>query len=184
MTEAETGIASVRAVEPSRSIEPAAILAEWYDRYARDLFRYAFALTGSAEDAEDAVQEAFAGAARQSRRLLRVRQSRAYLITATRNAAYSILRSRRRRGDLLHSLVAEENPHGAAPPALSIQSTLRSCFGELPIEQREVLALKVFEEMSFREIAQATGVSLNTAASRYRYGIEKLRKRLEEQEDE
>ena len=52
---------------------------------------------------------------------------------------------------------------------------------QLPAEQREVVHLKVWEGMTFQEIADLTGESLNTAASRYRYAIEKLRTILAEE---
>jgi RNA polymerase sigma-70 factor (ECF subfamily) len=42
-------------------------------------------------------------------------------------------------------------------------------------EQREIIVLKTFEGMTFKEIAAVCGISLNTAASRYRYGLEKMR---------
>jgi len=58
-------------------------------------------------------------------------------------------------------------------------SQLARALGELPDEQREVIALKIFQDFSFREIASVCGLSINTAASRYRYGIEKLRASLE-----
>ena len=45
----------------------------------------------------------------------------------------------------------------------------------LPVDQREVLHLRVFEGMTFQEIANATGESINTIASRYRYALGKLR---------
>ena len=48
----------------------------------------------------------------------------------------------------------------------------------LPAEQREVVHLKVFEGMTFQEIADLCGESINTVASRYRYAIEKLRDQL------
>jgi RNA polymerase sigma-70 factor (ECF subfamily) len=51
---------------------------------------------------------------------------------------------------------------------------LRAAEG-LPPEQKEAVFLKVCDGLTFKEIASACGVSANTAASRYRYGIEKLR---------
>jgi RNA polymerase sigma factor (sigma-70 family) len=48
----------------------------------------------------------------------------------------------------------------------------------LPTEQREVVYLKVFEGMTFQEIADRCEISINTAASRYRYAIEALRRTL------
>lgn len=54
----------------------------------------------------------------------------------------------------------------------------------LPVEQREVIALKVWEEMTFAQIAAIVKASPNTVASRYRYGIEKLRGWLQEEDCE
>jgi RNA polymerase sigma-70 factor, ECF subfamily len=49
----------------------------------------------------------------------------------------------------------------------------------LPSEQREVVHLKVFEGMTFQEIANLAGESINTVASRYRYAMDKLRVQLQ-----
>jgi RNA polymerase sigma-70 factor (ECF subfamily) len=49
------------------------------------------------------------------------------------------------------------------------------CLGELPVMQREVIVLKIWHEFTFEEIGELLDVSPNTAAGRYRYGLEKLR---------
>ncbi len=56
---------------------------------------------------------------------------------------------------------------------------LRQAIRLLPDEQREVVALKIDGELTFAQIAQIMGVSINTAASRYRYALQKLRTLLE-----
>ena len=48
----------------------------------------------------------------------------------------------------------------------------------LPHEQREVLVMKIWNELTFAEIGEALEISQNTAASRYRYGLENLKKAL------
>jgi RNA polymerase sigma-70 factor (ECF subfamily) len=53
---------------------------------------------------------------------------------------------------------------------------------KLPEEQREVLVLRHYEELSFQEIAEQTGVSINTALGRMRYALINLRKMIEKQE--
>lgn len=53
---------------------------------------------------------------------------------------------------------------------------------KLPIEQREVVVLRLQGDMKFRQIAEMLDVSVNTAQSRYRYGMEKLRQLLSEKE--
>ena len=47
---------------------------------------------------------------------------------------------------------------------------------KLPQDQREVIDLRLYKEMSFKEISEATGVSINTALGRMRYAIINLRK--------
>ena len=155
-----------------------AILEGLYDQYAHALYRYALALVGSADDAEDAVQEVFVRIARK--RLMKVDNIKAYLYTATRNSAYSALRSRRRRNE-----IADEALSGlAADTELPIDViALQESFSQLPIEQREVLVLKIYDELTFKEIARTIGVSINTAASRYRYGIDRLKRALEEDQN-
>ena len=148
-----------------------AALEQLYDEYAHALFRYALSLLGSAEDAEDAVQDVFIRIARERRRLDGVRNPKAYLFAAARNAAYSILRSKRRRNEIADETHSSFHAQPAAEGPSAKALALRERFALLPVEQREVLALKIFEQMTFREIAKAVGASISTVASRYRAGI-------------
>jgi RNA polymerase sigma-70 factor, ECF subfamily len=100
----------------------------------------------------------------------------AYLYRAVRNSSLNLRRGRRRETEL-----PEEGPwltHAKADPTevLAVQSALR----ELPSEQREAVVLRIWGGLTLQEIADATETSLNTVASRYRYGLEKLRERLTE----
>lgn len=61
-------------------------------------------------------------------------------------------------------------------------SNVREMIKKLPDEQREVLVMRHYEELSFQEIAAQTGVSINTALGRMRYALINLRKMLEKQE--
>ena len=105
---------------------------------------------------------------------------RAYLFSATRNAAYSILRGRR-RSEVLHEAICLDLATAFAPNPRQISATIivvREAIAQLSIEQREVLVLKILDQMTFKEIAQTVKAPMNTVAGRYRYGIEKLRKAL------
>lgn len=155
------------------------MLEELYDQYAQPLFRYALSLAGSSEDAEDAVQEVFIRIAREHNRVMGIRNLRAYLFTATRNAAYSQLRSRKGRDNLSEAMICDIQSSPGKEDWFAESMVASKAFAELPIEQREVLALKVFEQMTFDEIAHTVGASINTVSSRYRYGIAKLRQALE-----
>ncbi|MDQ3812670.1 MAG: RNA polymerase sigma factor [Armatimonadota bacterium] len=149
-----------------------------YDRYAPSLHRLLVALLGSAADAEDALQEVFVRLV--SGRIGQVRDLRAYLFTAARHEAYSTLRRRRREESLKATAVeAHAASVAVAPDGLDWMGLLQ----RLPVEQREVIALKVFEDLTFAEIAALVKASPNTVASRYRYGIEQLRAWCAEEED-
>ncbi|WP_430906918.1 RNA polymerase sigma factor [Maribacter sp. 2-571] len=60
-----------------------------------------------------------------------------------------------------------------------IDSDLRSLIDELPDDQREVLLMRIYKDMSFKEISENTGVSINTALGRMRYALINLRKIIE-----
>lgn len=148
-----------------------------YDSYGAALYRYAFSILGSADDAEDAVSEVFIRLARGNTRL---KNPAAYLFRAARNASYDILRSRKRRDALNESLAFEIRP--ADENSVEMTAIIRS-FSSLPSDQREILTLKVFEEMSFREISSVMKIPANTAASRYRYAVGKLKAALGDDEN-
>jgi RNA polymerase sigma-70 factor (ECF subfamily) len=59
---------------------------------------------------------------------------------------------------------------------------LRALVDELPEEQREVVVMRHYLNFSFKEIAEMTGVSINTSLGRMRYGLLKLRKLIEEKQ--
>jgi RNA polymerase sigma-70 factor (ECF subfamily) len=152
--------------------------AALYDQFAPALFRVAVSLTGSPHDAEDVVQEVFVGVVRARRRLPNVEDLRAYLFTALRRAAVRRITARRERllsPEELLSLSAPSTKGPDSEQALRLERALRT----LPAEQRQVVALKVDGGLTFAEIAAILGISPNTAASRYRYALEKLRAALE-----
>ena len=62
------------------------------------------------------------------------------------------------------------------------QQVLAAAIARLPNEQREVVILKIWNELTFAEIAVALGISQNTAASRYRYALGALKKVLQPHE--
>ena len=64
-----------------------------------------------------------------------------------------------------------ESPDGSRETSLALQSALRM----LPGEQREIVVLRIWGALTFEEAAAVIGISPNTAASRYRYGIAKLK---------
>ena len=143
-----------------------------YSRLAPSLFRFALMLLANHHEAEDAVQQVFITLA--GRGISRIDSLDRYLRASVRNECYSMLSRRRDQPahvnglPLLEALPATQD---RTHDRLVLEQGLRA----LPPEQREAIHLKVFEGHSFQEIAALTGESINTIASRYRYGMEKLR---------
>ena len=154
---------------------------ELYDRYGETMFHYLALRLGSSEDAEDVIQETFCRLARYSVRWALVRNPKAFVFKVLRNEANRHLarRIKQRDGDRANIDDARERMSVIEGPDEASRALLARSLDELPDEQREVVVLKVFQDFSFKEIASLCGLSVNTAASRYRYGIGKLRSLLE-----
>ncbi|MBI2844231.1 MAG: sigma-70 family RNA polymerase sigma factor [Armatimonadetes bacterium] len=157
-------------------------LEELYDEYAGSLFRYAFVLTHRADDAEDAVQDAFTRLMQEQPSTLEQGATKTYLFTAVRYAAYDILRTRQRKDQLQSAIYTDaESRCGEDTEALAVEELiLGEAFAELPVERREVIVLKVLEGMTLREIADMLGARPGTVASRYALGLAKLKRSLKE----
>jgi RNA polymerase sigma-70 factor (ECF subfamily) len=154
--------------------------AALYDRFGAALFRTALLLLGSRPEAEDAVQDVFVSLVRARPALAGVTNLRAYLFAALRHAAARRAALRKRERSVALTDVPEPaatGPHQAdAERSLRLEQALQT----LPPEQRELIALKFDSGLTFAEIATLLGISPNTAASRYRYALDKLRAALKE----
>jgi RNA polymerase sigma-70 factor (ECF subfamily) len=138
-----------------------------YDVHGRALLAYACALLHDPSEAEDVLHQVFLNVLRDGSTEI---SSAGYLFRAVRNRVLNHLRGRVREVPLDGDAQWLESPSGSAETALALQSALRT----LPEEQREVIVLRVWGQMTLEEVAGVVGVSPNTAASRYRYGLAKL----------
>ncbi len=155
---------------------------KWFTDYGPRLLLCARQWTRSLADAEDVVQEAFVRYWRHQREL--PGDPQALLITSVRRAACDLARKEDRRAareELADGGLPEREGYFESLPGegeerrVEIESALR----KLPSEQREVLVLKIWQELTFEQIGATLGVSPNTAASRYRYALAALRSELE-----
>jgi RNA polymerase sigma-70 factor (ECF subfamily) len=153
--------------------------AALHDRYARPLFRVAWTLLRTRQDAEDAVQDVFLGLVRSRTVLGRIENLRAYLFSALRHAV-TRLAARHATGPAPRPPPEEERGAGG-PLDPEMSDWLERALAALPREQREVLSLKIDGELTFEEVGAVLGISPNTAASRYRYALDKLRGHFQEE---
>jgi RNA polymerase sigma-70 factor, ECF subfamily len=156
-------------------------LEKLYDEHAQALYAFALDLTRNEADTKDVLQQLFTRLARQPKMLDGVRNVRAYLLRLAHNAAIDLMRRRSTHGKYAEQY-ARQTPEvfEAADDRDEeiFRRGLSEALGELPPEQRAVVHLRLWEGMKFEEIAALLEISLNTTASRYRYGIDKLRQRL------
>ena len=150
-----------------------------FSELAPGLLLFARQWVQSAADAEDVVQEAFVKFWRRNHNI----DNRALLYAAVRSIALDFIRRDKRRARREATVFAEAEP--AIEPQFEwddeTQSALAAAVGSLPHDQREVLVLKIWNELTFNEIASALGISQNTAASRYRYALANLKKSFQPQ---
>lgn len=150
-----------------------------FSEVAPGLLLFARQWVQSAADAEDVVQEAFVKFWRRNHSI----ENRALLYAAVRSIALDFIRRDRRRARREATAFADAEP--PMEPQFEwedeTQSELAAAVDSLPHDQREVLVLKIWNELTFNEIAGALGISQNTAASRYRYALANLKKSLQPQ---
>lgn len=151
---------------------------ELYETKAAGLILYGSALGLSHAEAEDVLQDTFVALMQQRQRPERVEH---YCVRSFRNRALNYRRSLWRRiareleSNHWFEATEEESPGECAA---------MRCLEELPLEQREVIVLKIWHSRTFEEIGELLDISPNTAAGRYRYGLQKMKNRLETQEYE
>jgi RNA polymerase sigma-70 factor, ECF subfamily len=152
-----------------------------YDEHAQSLFAFLLNFTRDEADTRDLLQEIFVKLAREPKLLRGVREERAFLIRLAHNAAIDLIRRRGTRERTKENFAAEIISVFAPTENLDekfFRDELSEALAQLPEEQRVVLHLKLWEHLTFEQIAETLGISPNTAASRYRYGLDKLRERL------
>jgi RNA polymerase sigma-70 factor (ECF subfamily) len=152
-----------------------------YDAHAQALFSFLLNLVRNEADTRDILQEIFVKLARKPELLTGVRNEQSYLIRLAHNMAIDLIRRRTTRekhheqiaSEIFGIFAATEKPDEAA-----YRMALEAALVELQVEQRAVVHLKLWEGLTFDRIAEDLELSPNTVASRYRYGLNKLRELL------
>ena len=153
---------------------------DWLLRHGAALVLLARQWVRSRADAEDVVQEAFV---RFWRSRERIAEPAAYLYACVKHCALDAHRCRQRQ---LRREQATARPEAEPRFVSSLedrerQAAIEAALNGLPSEQAEILIMKIWGGLSFPQIATALEISANTAASRYRYALAKLREELAEE---
>ena len=175
---AETALdKSSRRVRP-HGVSPPDPLEALYDEHAPALFRFLVQLTGDEAEVKDILQDIFIRLAREPDLLRGVRAPRSFLFRMAHRLA--IDHARREETQARYAKRAHEGGEPVSEPSSDFDGDWRrdklgGALASLPPEQRAVVALKVWERLTFAEIGETLEISPDTAASRYRYALDKLR---------
>ncbi len=155
-----------------------------YERHKGPLYRYLLRHCGSPETAADLFQEVWSRIIQARQRYRAVAKFTTYLYHVAHNCFIDHCRRQGRRPRIDPEAAAAEfedrsimRPETAAQVAES-GAALRAALGRLPDEQREVFLLHAESGLTLEEIGRVTGVGKETAKSRLRYAVAKLRQAL------
>jgi RNA polymerase sigma-70 factor (ECF subfamily) len=148
-----------------------AAFAELYDSCADRLHHYVAVRVGSREAASDVVQNAFLRAVRSRRRFRAVENPVAYMFQIARNEAARAAKRRHPQALKSDELFAECDLPGQQDDVEVAVAAL----ARLDTDDRELVELKIFGGLTFREIAEVTGLPQGTVATRYRRALDSLR---------
>ncbi|MDE5631957.1 MAG: sigma-70 family RNA polymerase sigma factor [Muribaculaceae bacterium] len=160
-------------------------------RHKTKLFNYILQIVRDRDLADDIFQETFVKV------IITIRQGRykdfgkfsAWLSRIARNLAIDSFRADKSEGgisadtsdyDILNRRELSEDTIEDVIIDLQIENDVRALIDELPESQKEVLTMRYYKDMSFKEIAEQTGVSINTSLGRMRYAILNLRRMAKE----
>lgn len=173
------------------------------ETYSPRLYGYLYRLTSHRDDADELLQEVFVRVVRNIERYAHDGRFEAWLFRIATNLVRDNVRRKKRRpamnasdhfagngedestGGLLESNTPDD---GSMRPEARLETAedvdrLQVALTKLPEKEREVIMLRHFSEMSFKEIAEATGTPIGTALARAHRGLAKLRQWMEEPAD-
>jgi len=157
-------------------------LQQIYDKYKADLLTLATALLYDKTEAEDIVHDVFISFIKSAKKFRLTGSLKGYLATCVANRARNTNKARHiRQSDQLDE--AASIPSDRARPDHAAMfgerlHNLAAALTQLPYQQREVIILRMYSGLKFKQIAQMQSESINTVQGRYRYGLDKLRSML------
>lgn len=153
---------------------------EVINKYGDMLVRFAFYRVGSIADAEDIVQNVFIKFVERKIVFIKLGSIKSFLYTGVSNACIDFLRKNKTKLCSIDSIKNLESPENRdlTEEYLRIESLLKN----LPLEQKEVVMLRIIDELEFKEISKILNIKVATAKSRYKYGINKLRTKIKTKE--
>jgi RNA polymerase sigma-70 factor (ECF subfamily) len=157
-------------------------MEELVARHQESVYRVALGILRDEDDASDVAQETFLKAFRALKGFRQEASFRTWLLTIAANESRGVLRKSGRRKELaLESagpVLSTEDPADDALEKAEAGDRVRELLSELPEKQRQAVTLRIYEDLSFREIGAIIGSSEGAARVNYHHGIRRLREML------
>jgi RNA polymerase sigma-70 factor (ECF subfamily) len=149
-----------------------------------DLIHFAFHRLGNRQDAEDVVQDAYVEAFRDRAKRKHITAVRPYLFRIVGNRCIDLFRSRLRQGaePIVEDSLSTEGDAFSSLAQREQWQQMNRLLDAIPAKEAEVIRLRAYSDLSFAEIAEAVGSSVPTVKSRFRYGLDKLRRKVRPEE--
>ncbi len=158
-------------------------------RHLRSIYNFAYSIVGGDSEADDVVQEAFVKIWKNLKKFNPEKGFRTWAFSITRNTAIDYLRKRKaipfshfddeKEGQFAESIKDGEALADELFDLMHQNKEVAKAIDSLPEIYREIISLKLAEDMTFEEMAEIMGESVNTIKSRHRRGVILLRKALE-----
>ncbi len=157
---------AIAAKHPSRAMDLAV------QRYSSRLTWHAFCIVKDRQEAADVVQDVFIKAMREHRFWDEEFEIRAWLFRVTTNLCYNIVRDKKRRSGILAAMPEEQVPQGRSRATRDrvqesqVRRGMLTAIDELSPKHREILLLRYYNDLSYREIAAVLEIRMGTVMSR------------------
>lgn len=155
--------------------------AELYQRYKYRIYTYCLRMLRDADRAQDTVQGIFLKMYERSRQIRNPERFQSWLYTTARHDCLSNLRQQSKNSDALDTLERSELGQNSSPAPEQTSGLVRAiaeAVGKLPPELREVVILREYEDFSYEEISEITGVKIGLVKFRLFTARKKLAERL------
>ena len=158
------------------------LIADTMEAEKKALFCYACYHLGSAEEAEDMLQDLFITLCKTPGIVESTNNLKSYIFRSLANSCTTLLRQRNKLHLVQLDTNEAEEQELSEPQNFEQEYTMiNSLLNTIPQEQSEVIRLHIHAERTFKEISEILEIPESSAKSRYRYGIEKLRKFIEKE---
>jgi RNA polymerase sigma-70 factor (ECF subfamily) len=149
-----------------------------------ELIHFAFHRLGNRHDAEDVIQDIYVESFRDRAKRKHITAVRPYLFRIVGNRCIDLLRSRLRQGaePIVEDSLSTEGDAFSSLAQREQWEEMNRLLDSIPAKEAEVIRLRAYSDLSFAEIAEVVGSSVPTVKSRFRYGLDKLRRKMHPKE--